>query len=60
MIDIAGVEAGMIEAVADRALGELVRVVDVGQLAVLDAIEPLLFHGDRKLAVDQQRAAGSW
>ena len=55
MIDIAGLEAGMIEAVADRALGELVRVVDVGQLAVLDAIEALLLDGDDELAVDQQR-----
>lgn len=31
------------------------RVVDVGQLAVLDAIEALLLDGDHKLAVDQQR-----
>src|SRR6185437_1583757 len=58
MIEIAGLEARMIEAVADRALRQLVRIVDIGQLAVLDAIEPLFLDGDHELAIDQQRSRG--
>ena len=58
MIDIAGGEPGIVQAETDRALGELMRVVDIRQLAVFDAIEPLLLDGDNELAVDEQRGGG--
>src|ERR1700731_200688 len=50
VIDIAGGEPGIIQAETDRTLGELMRVVDVRQLAVFDAIEPLLLDGDNEPA----------
>ena len=55
VIDIAGGEPGVIQAETDRTLGELMRVVDVRQLAMFDAIEPLLLDGDSEPAVDEQR-----
>ena len=54
VIDIAGGEPGIVQAETDRALGQLMRVVDVGRFAVLDAIEPFLLDGDNELAVDEQ------
>src|SRR6476660_3217368 len=55
VMDIAGGEPGMIQAVADRALGELMRVVEVRFLAVLDAIEAFLLDGGNEFAVDEKR-----
>src|SRR5258708_2903951 len=55
VIDIGGGEPGIIQAETNRTLGELMRVVDVRQLAVFDAIEPLLLNGDDERAVDEQR-----
>src|SRR5580658_239847 len=45
VIDIAGGEPGMVQAETDRPLWQLMRVVDVRQLAIFDAIEPLLLDG---------------
>src|SRR5258706_10765942 len=45
VVDIAGAEPGVIQAGTDRTLGQLMRVVDVRQLAIFDAIEPLLLDG---------------
>src|SRR5215471_21080609 len=42
VIDIAGGKPGMIQAEADRPLGELMRVVEFHHLTVFDAIEPFL------------------
>ena len=55
MVDVTGGQTGVLQAVADRPFGELVRIVEGRFLAVLDAIEPLLLHGRDELAVDQQR-----
>ena len=55
VIDIAGGEPGIIQAETDRTLGELMWVVDVRQLAMFDAIKPLLLDGDNEPAVDEQR-----
>jgi hypothetical protein len=54
VIDIAGGEPGMIQAVADRTLGELMRVVEVRFLPVFDAIEPFLLDRRDEFAVDEQ------
>ena len=56
VIDIARGEPGMLQAKANRALGELMRVIPIGLLAVLDTIEPFLLDGGDKLAVDEQRS----
>src|SRR5262249_54821932 len=56
VVDIVCGEAGVFEAVADRPLGKLMRVVEVRLLAVLDAVEPLFLDGRDKLAVDEQRS----
>ena len=55
VIDIAGGEPGVVQAEADRTFGELMRVVEFGLLAVLDAIEPFLLDGGDERAVDEQR-----
>jgi hypothetical protein len=55
VIDIVAGKARMFQAVADRALGELMRVVEIRFLAVLDAIEALFLDGGNELAVDEQR-----
>ena len=55
MIDIAGGEAGVFQAKADRALGKLVRVIPIGFLGMLDAIEAFLLDGGDEFAVDKQR-----
>ena len=55
VIDIVGGEPGVVQAETDRLLGKLMRVVDVGQFSVLDAIEPFLLGGDDEFAVDEQR-----
>jgi hypothetical protein len=55
MIDVAGREPGVIQAESDRALGELMRIVDVRQLAVFDASKPLLLDRDDELAVHKER-----
>jgi hypothetical protein len=54
VIDIVGGEPGMIQTETDRALGQLMRVVDVRQLAVFDAIEAFFLDGRDQRAVDQQ------
>jgi hypothetical protein len=46
----------VIQAEADRTLGELMRVVEVRCLAVLDATEPFFLDSGDELAVDQQRS----
>jgi hypothetical protein len=56
MIDIAAGEAGVFQAKADRALGELVRVIPSGLLGVLDAIEAFFLDGSDQLAIDEQRS----
>jgi hypothetical protein len=56
MIDIANREACLLQAKADRALGELVRVIPSGLLGVLDAIEAFLLDGGDELAIDEQRS----
>src|SRR6516165_6288623 len=55
VIDIAGGELGVIQAEADRTLGELMRVVEFRFLTVLDAFEPFLLDGGDERAVDEQR-----
>ena len=55
MIDVARGEAGGLQAVTDRTLGELVRVIEARFLAVLDTVESLLFDGSHELAVNEQR-----
>ena len=54
VIDIAGGEPGMIQAVTDRTLGKLMRVVEVRLLAVFDAIEPFFLDGRDEFTVDEQ------
>src|SRR5579863_4415426 len=58
MIDIAAGEAGVFQAKADRALGELVRVIPSGFLGMLDPIEALLLDGGDEPAIDEQRRGG--
>ena len=58
MVDIAGGEACLFQAKADRALRLLVRVIPIGFLGVLDAIEPLLLGGGDEFAIDEQRRSG--
>ncbi len=55
VIDIAGLQSGIIEREFDRALRKLVRIVDVGQLAVLDAIEALFLDRHHQFAIHEQR-----
>ena len=45
----------MFQAPADRALGKLMRIVEMRFLGVLDAVEALLLDGGDQLAVDEQR-----
>ena len=54
MIDIAGGQPGEIQAKADRLFRKLMRVVELGLLAVLDPIEPFLLGGGDDLPVDDQ------
>ena len=54
MIDVARGEPGVVQAEADRTLGELMRVVDVRFLAVFDAIEPFFLDGRDEFTVDEQ------
>src|SRR5690242_9177021 len=56
MIDIAGRDAGLLQAKTYRALGKLMRIIVDRFLAVLDAIEPFLLDSGHKLAVDEQRS----
>jgi hypothetical protein len=58
MVDIAGVEFGMVQAIPDCAFRELMRVIEFGLLAVLDAIESLLLGRGDELVVDEQRSGG--
>ena len=58
VIDVVGGEPGMFQAPADRALGKLMRIVEMRFLGVLDAVEALLLDGGDELAVDQQRRRG--
>ena len=58
VIDVIGAEPGIVQAEADCLLGKLVRVVDVRQFSMLDAIKPLLLCGDNELAVDEQGHCG--
>src|SRR6185437_2783433 len=58
MIDIAGVEFGMVQAKPDCAFRELMRVIEFSLLAVLDAIESLLLGRGDELVVDEQRSGG--
>ena len=58
MIDIAGGEAGVFQAKADRPLGKLVRVVPIGFLGMLDAVEAFLLDGGDEFAIDEQRSRG--
>jgi hypothetical protein len=55
MTDIASGEPGVIQAKADRAFWELMRVIELSLLAVLDAIEPFLLDSGDERAVDEQR-----
>ncbi len=55
VIDIVGGQAGIVQAEADCALRELMRVVDIRHLAVLDAAEALFLDSHDELAVDEQR-----
>jgi hypothetical protein len=53
-MDIAGGKACLFQAKADRALGELVRVIPIGFLGMLDTIEAFLLDGGDELAIDEQ------
>src|SRR5689334_1276343 len=54
VIDIAGRDAGLLQAKTYRALGKLMRIVVDRFLAVLDTIKPLLLDSGHKLAVDEK------
>jgi hypothetical protein len=55
MTDITGDEPGVVQAKANRAFGELMRVIELSLLAVFEAIESFLLDGGDERAVDEQR-----
>src|ERR1700759_1660549 len=55
VIDVVGVEPGMFQTPATRALGKLMRVVEMRFLGMLEAVETLFLDGGHQLSVDEQR-----
>src|SRR5882762_3034814 len=55
VMDVFGGEPGVIQAVADRTLGKLMRIVEIRFLPVLDAIESFFLDSGDELPVDEQR-----
>src|SRR5690348_17198620 len=55
VIDIVAGKSCVLQAIADRALRKLVRIVEIRFLAVLDAIEAFLLDRGDELAVNEQR-----
>jgi hypothetical protein len=58
VIDILGGEPGVVQAITDRTLGKLMRIVEIRFLPVLDAIEPLFLDRGNEHAVDEQGCGG--